>query len=369
VIAERAGRVYLCGEAMSIERRVPFLDALDCGTAERTRVWTSADTEHEGVVALLDGEGRRVLTHAESPSARPHFRVRDLMAGASRVIGSPAGAAKRDDVYSATPEHLVEVGESGRNCSLIVFRPAGVDPGERVPALVWIHPTIEALQHEPFSYGLNAHLPLGGVAPFVVLEHRFAVVPYPMMPIAGDPTTMADTFVEQLLAGCRRVVRLLSRSTHVDPNRLVIGGHSFGAYAAAMLLTHTDTFAAGIGISGMYNLATLPPGVLTRGQGFERAPDLCARLSPLCHVHRLRAPFLMVHRLDEVAPVDYVAQGRQMFEAIAAAGGVGRLVEIPGMRHELEAGERMLTIAREIAEWCGRGIARTSRPMPEAVAR
>ena len=39
----------------------------------------------------------------------------------------------------------------------------------------------------------------------------------------------------------------------IDPQRVAVGGHSYGAFMTANLLAHTDLFAAGIARSGAYN--------------------------------------------------------------------------------------------------------------------
>ena len=50
------------------------------------------------------------------------------------------------------------------------------------------------------------------------------------------------------------VMQELQRRGVVDPARIAVGGHSYGAFMAANLLAHApDLFACGIARSGAYN--------------------------------------------------------------------------------------------------------------------
>ena len=51
---------------------------------------------------------------------------------------------------------------------------------------------------------------------------------------------------------------MLDANGVVDRRRVVVGGHSYGAFMTANLLAHTDLFAAGIARSGAYNRTLTP---------------------------------------------------------------------------------------------------------------
>jgi dipeptidyl aminopeptidase/acylaminoacyl peptidase len=59
----------------------------------------------------------------------------------------------------------------------------------------------------------------------------------------------------------------------VDRRRVVVGGHSYGAFMTANLLTHTDLFAAGIARSGAYNCTLTPFGFQSERRAFWEAPE------------------------------------------------------------------------------------------------
>ena len=80
------------------------------------------------------------------------------------------------------------------------------------------------------------------------------------MPVVGDPETMNDTYVEQISAAARAAIEVLDKKGVIDPKRVGVGGHSYGAFMTANLLAHTDLFAAGIARSGAYNRSLTPFG-------------------------------------------------------------------------------------------------------------
>ena len=59
-----------------------------------------------------------------------------------------------------------------------------------------------------------------------------------------------DDFIEQLTMNAEAAVKVISEMGVGDPNRVAVGGHSYGAFMTANLLTHTKLFKAGIARSG-----------------------------------------------------------------------------------------------------------------------
>ena len=68
----------------------------------------------------------------------------------------------------------------------------------------------------------------------------------------------------------------------VDPDRVVVGGHSYGAFMTANLLAHSDIFRAGIARSGAYNRTLTPFGFQNEQRTFWEVPDVYMRMSPFC---------------------------------------------------------------------------------------
>ena len=88
------------------------------------------------------------------------------------------------------------------------------------------------------------------------------------MPIVGPGETANDTYVEQLVASAQAAVDKAVAMGVVDRNRVVVGGHSYGAFMTANLLAHSDIFRAGIARSGAYNRTLTPFGFQSEQRTF-----------------------------------------------------------------------------------------------------
>ena len=64
------------------------------------------------------------------------------------------------------------------------------------------------------------------------------------MPVVGDPETVNDTYVEQIVASARADIGP-DEAGITDPERVGVGGHSYGGFMTANLLAHCDLFKAG----------------------------------------------------------------------------------------------------------------------------
>ena len=105
------------------------------------------------------------------------------------------------------------------------------------------------------------------------------------VPIVGaNPETVNDTYVEQLVASAKAAVDEAVAIGVTDPNRVGVGGHSYGAFMTANLLAHTRLFRAGIARSGAYNRTLTPFGFQKSG-----APTGKRRIStPGCRRSRMQ---------------------------------------------------------------------------------
>ena len=79
----------------------------------------------------------------------------------------------------------------------------------------------------------------------------------------------------------------------IDPKRVGVGGHSYGAFMTANLLAHTDLFAAGIARSGAYNRSLTPFGFQTERRSYWEATDLYTKMSPFTFANKINEPILL----------------------------------------------------------------------------
>ena len=94
-----------------------------------------------------------------------------------------------------------------------------------------------------------------------------------------------DFFREQLIDNAKAAINKVNSPGYIDKNKIAnSGGHSYGAFMVANLISHTQLFAAGIARSGA--LIT----VLLRLCGFQSeerellgSPEVYYRMSPFMH--------------------------------------------------------------------------------------
>ena len=96
---------------------------------------------------------------------------------------------------------------------------------------------------------------IGWGSPVFLTQTGYAVLENASIPIVGEDTAQPnDTYVEQLVAGAKAAIDAGASLGVVDPKRVAVMGHSYGAFMTANLLAHSDMFRAGIARSGAYNL-------------------------------------------------------------------------------------------------------------------
>ena len=238
------------------------------------------------VTLLEDG---RLLTRRESVDEPPNYFLRDLERGMiSAVTEFPhpypqfAGIRKEAIQY--------ERGD-GIPLSAILYLPADYDQ-ERdgpLPAFVWAYPTefksaAAAGQRRDSPYQFT-RIPYGGAVPYVT--RGYAVLDNASMPVIGEGDAEPnDTFREQLVANAQAAVDEGVRRGVVDPDRVGVGGHSYGAFMAGNLLAHSDIFRAGVARSGAYNRTLTPFGFQREQRLFWEDPDLYLYMSPFMHARQ-----------------------------------------------------------------------------------
>ena len=151
----------------------------------------------------------------------------------------------------------------------------------------------------------------------------------------------------------------------IDPKRVCLTGGSYGGFMTNWIIGHTDRFCCAASQRSISNWLSFY-GVSDIGYFF--APDQChgdvftpegrealLRQSPLCYAGNVTTPTLFIHS-DE----DYrcpMAEGIQMYTALADRGVPTRLCLFHGENHELSrSGKPAHRVRRlqEITDWFGK---------------
>jgi len=356
VVAHHGDAIWLRGNGFGPDGRRPFLDRLDVATGEKTRLFRSDLAPLETVLVPLDDDAARILTQRQSPTVPPNVYVRTRASGALRALTAIADPAPQ---LSAIGRRVVTYKRpDGVDLSFTLYTPPGWKEGTRLPTLVWAYPMeyIDRGTASQNTNGTQGFVNVTGTSPLFLALAGYAVLYDASMPIVGDPATVNDTFVDQLVADAKAAVDEAVAIGVTDPARVAVGGHSYGAFMTANLLAHTRLFKAGIARSGAYNRTLTPFGFQNERRTYWEATSLYTAMSPFTYANAIKDPLLMIHGLADDNTGTFPIQSERMYAAIRGNGGTARLVMLPYEAHGYLGRESIETTLAEMVAWLDRWL-------------
>jgi dipeptidyl aminopeptidase/acylaminoacyl peptidase len=241
----------------------------------------------------------------------------------------------------------------GVDLSFTLYTPPGWKEGTRLPTFVWAYP-LEFVDRGTASQNTNStqtFVTVTGASPLFLALAGYAVLDNASMPIVGDPATVNDTYVDQLVADAQAVVDQAVTMGVADPGRIAVGGHSYGAFMTANLLAHTRLFRAGIARSGAYNRTLTPFGFQNEKRTYWEATDLYTKMSPFTYANAIKDPLLMIHGMADDNTGTFPIQSERLYAALKGNGGTARLVMLPYEAHGYLGRESIETTLAEMLDW------------------
>jgi dipeptidyl aminopeptidase/acylaminoacyl peptidase len=353
VARAHGGKVLLAGRGATPAGDRPFLDRYDIATGMTERRWRSGDGVYESVVDVI---GAGMITRRESPDDPPNYFLRDAAAGASRQLTSFEDPTP--ELRGIRRELVTYERSDGVQLSATLYLPADHEPGTRLPLLVWAYP-IEF--NDPATAGQVSGSPhrftrIRGSSHLFLLTQGYAIMDAATMPVIGDPETMNDTFLDQIVASAQAAIDHADALGVGDPDRVGVGGHSYGAFMTANLLAHCDLFRAGVARSGAYNRTLTPFGFQSERRTLWEAPESYFRISPFMHADKVNEPLLLIHGEMDNNSGTFPLQSRRMFHALKGHGATTRLVMLPYESHGYRGRESVLHVIAEMIDWFDRHV-------------
>ena len=366
VIAHDGDAIWLRGAGWQADGRRPFLDRYDLATGTATRLFRSELDPLEQPFFPLDPDAARILTQRQSPAAPPNMFVRTRASGALRALTAFADPAPQ---LRAIGRRLVTYKRAdGVELSFTLYTPPGWKEGQRVPTFVWAYP-LEYFDRSTASQNTNTtqtFVTVTGASPLLLTLAGYAVLDNASMPIVGDPKTVNDTYVDQLVSDAQAAVDEAVSIGVADPNRIAVGGHSYGAFMTANLLAHTRLFKAGIARSGAYNRTLTPFGFQNERRTYWEATDLYTKMSPFTYANAIKDPLLLIHGMADDNTGTYPIQSERLYAALQGNGGTARLVMLPYEAHGYVGRESIETTLAEMVDWLNRWIGPATASTPHA---
>ncbi len=366
-VLQRSGDwIYLAGSGASPQGERPFIDRLNLRTRRTERMWRADTVHYEAVVALLDDAGSEALTRRESRAEPPNYFVRGLGSGRLRPLTDFKDPAPQ---LSGVRKRLVTyTREDGIPLSGTLYLPPGYAPGTRLPLVMWAYPTefVSAAAAGQVTAAPNRFNLVRGPSQLLLLTQGYAVFDDPKMPILGGDTAN-NHYVEQLVMSARAAVKAVVDLGVVDPDRIGVGGHSYGAFMTANLLAHTNLFRAGVARSGAYNRSLTPFGFQNEERTFWDAPQVYLRMSPFVHADSINAPILLIHGEADNNQGTFPMQSERLYAALKGLGKTARLVLLPLEAHGYTGRESVLHVVAEMFDWVDKYV-KNARPRAAGVS-
>jgi dipeptidyl aminopeptidase/acylaminoacyl peptidase len=327
-----------------------------------------------------DGAAYPVLLNTRTHAVKKLAQGLSVVSELSTVNGHTAVLSSNDtspaEVYALEGEHLrrltrhtdafmaqLKVGTTedvhfksadGTSIHGLVVKPPDFEPGRRYPTVLWIHGGPNLQDGHSFAFdGYQFKRQLLAANGFVVFG-----INYRGSSGRGDAFSRAifadwgHKEVEDLIAG----VDYLVQQGIADPEKLGIGGWSYGGMLTDYTIASDKRFKAAVSGAGTAN----PLGMYAADQYYIqynkelgdpwRNSDLYLKLAyPLLHADRIGTPTLFMGG-DKDFNVPIVG-GEQMYLALRTLGVPAQLIVYPGQYHTLTRPSFLKDRAERTAAW------------------
>ena len=352
VLAVENGNAYLLGDGFTPEGQFPFLDKLNLETQKTSRVYQSEYKDKYEEIRDFNLDNNRLLVRIESKSEFPNYYFRDLKNDALQALTEFKNPFI--SLQNVKKEVITYKRDDGLKLTGTLYLPTNYEEGKKYPMLLWAYPREFKDKSSASQNTKNPNrftYPWYG-SPIYWVTRGFVVLDDAAFPIVGEGDEQPnDTFRTQLVGNAKAAIDALDGRGLIDRNRVAVGGHSYGAFMVANLLSHSDLFAAGIARSGAYNRTLTPFGFQSEERHYWDAPEVYYTMSPFMHADKMKTPLLLIHGEADNNSGTYPMQSERYFNALKGLGAITRLVMLPKESHGYRAKESVLHTIWEQDQW------------------
>jgi dipeptidyl aminopeptidase/acylaminoacyl peptidase len=276
------------------------------------------------------------------------------------VVGGDGSARQLSDlnpqldaVELADMEEIIWHAEDGTPIHGWLLRPPGVDHETRLPLVVNVH------GGPSMAWGNWFHGTWHDWAQNLVAKGFAVLLPNPRGSTGkGQEFTSANQAdlggkdFEDVIQG---VQELIERGI-ADPNRLGIGGWSYGGFLTAMAVVRTSRFKAAVAGAAVTNwpskVGTTDIRPLNESNfpgPLHLSPDAYWLRSPVRYLRNAKTPTLIVH--GEADPRVPVSQGMEFYLGLKAMGVETDFVRYPRQKHAFHERAFQLDLLERVTAW------------------
>ena len=347
-------KAYLIGDGYSKEGQFPFLDQMNLKDFETRRLYQSEYTDRLENLSDYDAKKRSLLVSIQSPTDYPNYYFRDLKKKKLSQITAFENPFK--SIQDVHKEVINYKRDDGLELSGTLYLPVGYDleKKEKAPMILWAYPREykDKASAGQTTANPNRFTSPNYGSPIYWVSKGYVVLDGAAFPIVGEGDEEPnDSFRKQLVANGKAAIDAVDALGYIDRNKVAVGGHSYGAFMVANLLSHSDLFAAGIARSGAYNRTLTPFGFQSEERSYWEAPEVYYTMSPFMHADKMKTPLLLIHGEADNNSGTYPLQSTRYFNALKGLGATVRLVMLPRESHGYSAKESILHMLWEQDQW------------------
>ena len=355
ILALDGNNAFLLGDGFSEKGQFPFLDQINLKSNKKNRTYQSTYTDKFEQLYDYDIIEKKLSIRIESKNEYPNYFTRSL---------DKKNTLKQQTFFENPFKNLENVGKElisykrkdGLDLSGILYTPEGFDKNnpKQLPMILWAYPREykDKSSAAQKTNNPNRFLYPSWGSPIYWVTQGYLVLDRAAFPIIGEGTDEPnDSFRTQLVANAEAAINAVVEKGYADRNRIAVGGHSYGAFMVANLLSHSNLFAAGIARSGAYNRTLTPFGFQSESRSYWEAPEVYYTMSPFMHADKMKTPLLLVHGEADNNSGTYPLQSERYYNALKGLGATTRLVMFPKESHGYRAKETILHLIWEQDQW------------------
>ena len=239
----------------------------------------------------------------------------------------------------------------------VLVKSVGYKQGQRYPTVLQIHGGPEGAYVNGWNAGYSNWAQLLAANGYAVLmpNYRGSIGRGTEYSMADHRDLMGKEF-EDMVAG----VDYLIREGLADPERLGIGGGSYGGYSAAWAATASTRFKASVVFAGITNWYSMTGtsdifwenSLVHWDKIMYENFDVYWQRSPVAHINKANTPTLILHGASDLRVP--TGQGQELYRALLWKGVPVECVIYPREGHGLVEREHQVDSMKRVLSWFNR---------------
>jgi dipeptidyl aminopeptidase/acylaminoacyl peptidase len=354
IIYKAKNDILMLAQGASPDGDMPYISRYNLKTGKNDVLWRCQAPYYEQIVDVADPVKLQLITSRQSTTEPVNYYLRDVKS--KKIQALTAFPNPYPSLEGMAVQQMRYKRADGLDLTATLYTPPGYnkDKDGRLPVLMWAYPreyvsANDAAQVRGSKYTFPS---INYGSPIYWVTRGFAVMNNTEMPIVGGQGVEPnDNFIQQLTMNAEAAAKAIYDLGIGDTTRLAVGGHSYGAFMTANLMTHTKLFKAGIARSGAYNRTLTPFGFQAETRTYWEAPQVYYNMSPFNYADNLSGALLLVHGMADNNSGTFPIQSERFFAALKGHGATTRLVMLPHESHGYAARESLLHLLFETDSW------------------